>query len=294
MNLAIEYMIRTGTLEAALSLPCAIYLNHIVDRSKKIVLTIKWHDFTSKCLVRQWRLHDCSKFDLLPPFDEISLDKEDLASSDFVIIPMYEPLPFNENPYKSGVRQRGDGLRAMEQEREYQETIDSFFYTKKHKRLRLCWLWAAFIHTFKKNIDEALIYKNLEDQIALTKKKYKTIWLRWLKWQRHLDFDTDIAPELIFANRYTSKSIYERKDIDPNQLCNIKEILHSYSPPKQNEFKPDWFSRSAPYHYVQWQRSPFTVNGNTYTFDSISNTNSTILGSNDSTTMTSSATTTEF
>ena len=42
MNLALEYIIRRGIAQDAIETPCSLFLTHLTDVRKRLVITIAW------------------------------------------------------------------------------------------------------------------------------------------------------------------------------------------------------------------------------------------------------------
>ena len=245
MNLAIEYLIRSKTARDCFQVPCSLFLNHLESHTKRLIITINWHPFSKKYLVKKWYLDNYHSADLLPPFTESSLNHNEIFEDQTTIVPMYELLPFKEQPYKPGIWQRGDGARAMQQETEYSSAIENFLYPPTQKRLRTCWLWATFVKAHKLNMTEAAIYNKVDDQMWMTERQYKSVWRKWLQWKRHLDFDTEIAPELVFFDSYKPKVQEESKEIlnnsghwNPNSFTSLGNA-YVYSPQRGRGKKAD-------------------------------------------------------
>ncbi len=206
MNLAVEYFVRSGTAKDALEIPCSLYLNHTQNNEHGLVVTIHKQQDSEKYFIRHWYLHQSNSRSVLPPFDEFDVESRDqLFVSPHVIVPMYTLLEFQERPYKAGTKQRSRGHRALTQQLEYKEIMDSFFNTSPNRQLRKCWLWMHFLRSYGITLSESVIRSHIDDQMVRVMTHYMQSWAKWELWNKQMCLDTEVAVELIFHQAYGMK-----------------------------------------------------------------------------------------
>ncbi len=183
MNLAIEYLVRSGTAQNGLTLPCSIYISHYASNERLIITIEKSHiykDFT----VRKWKLKETES--LLPPYEEVLLhDYEDLFRSDVTVLPEYKLLDYQEDPYQGSAYVNNEDKIA---EHAYITATAYCGNTTKHKKHRRQWLWERFCEAFE-NVSQS-------DE-------------RWSYWRSYFDIERNqgfIAPELAFKSAYHEKN----------------------------------------------------------------------------------------
>ena len=214
MNLAIEYMLRSGTALDCLQVPCAIYLNRLDRPKQKLAITIHWHPQKERYMVRHWQM-DLAKADkMLPPYEDHFIEnKQELFDNSCVVIPMFSLLRFQEEPYPTGTTQQSRGRKAKSQQEEYYQVMDSFFNTHSNRRMRKCWLWSAFLQAHEVETTDAVIQEKVDDQMLIVHNHYKQSWAKWETWRHHLDFPTHVAVELVFHMSYRKKVLVETQEI---------------------------------------------------------------------------------
>jgi len=210
MTPALEYYLRSGLPKQKFQFPCSLYLDHIKNNNDKIIITINWHRFSGKYLIKKW---DLNKFNSpLPPFTEISLEGSCLFDHHSIILPQYQTIEYQETPYRRGVRQRNDLPMSRFQENEYSKTVENYFNSNRHKKYKQDWLWNAFLYYFGINLPyEMLRYSTYTQQELFTIGKNKTISNNWDLWKKMYCYETEIATELIYQAQYDVKL---RKELD--------------------------------------------------------------------------------
>ncbi len=203
MNLAIEYFLRSGTANDALEIPCSLHLNHMKNKDYGLVVTIHKNPDSGQYLVRHWHLHQANDSSTLPPFDEFYVESRDqLLTSPLTVVPMHALLEFQERPYKAGTKQRSRGRKALTQQLEYKETMESFFNTSINIQLRKCWLWMHFLRSQGMSLSLSDICRNIDEQMSMVNSHYMQSWAKWELWNKQMSFDTGVAIELIFHQAY--------------------------------------------------------------------------------------------
>jgi len=245
MNLAIEYVLRSGTAMDCLQVPCSIYLNRLDDPKQKLAITIHWHPGKERYLIRHWRMNMANASSILPPYEDHFVEKrQDLFEKESVIVPMFSLLRFQEEPYPTGTTQRSRGRQARIQQEEYEEIMGEFFNTYANRRMRKCWLWSAFLHAHEVETTEAVVRDKVDEQMLIVHNNYKQSWAKWESWKHHLDFPTTFAVELTFYASYQEKLLVESRELqEKNGYWLAPNPWSSYSGP--NAIKWDSGSQTS-------------------------------------------------
>jgi len=215
MILAIEYAIRSRIIEDCLETPCSLFLQSRNSKDK-VVITIEWHEFSKKYLAKQWTLKKNRNQELLPPFLEVSLDREELFTSDEVVMPGCDLLEFYPPLYRPK-KQRSHGPEAERQEESYQRYHDNFWNPFSNKNNRLRWLWDAFTKAHGLYLDH--LYHSFQMQITFVQLHMRHRYgLSWGKWLKYMKPETEVASELVFHNAFRThhKIIVNPKPVIPN------------------------------------------------------------------------------
>jgi len=204
MNLAIEYLIRSGAARGLFETPCSLY---IVGRyeADKIAITID-KGFT----VKHWLLDQCGEENVLPPMTEYRV--ADVFESDAVVKPDYCLLEFQEDPIPSGKNTYREPMASDE----YFSYADRFPISSKHEIAKNCWLWRSFRRIYLSSISlpspslcgffrvsSKTPEEVVEDQQIFTAENYPKFWKYWLMWTRHMMPPNKFPGELIFSESYS-------------------------------------------------------------------------------------------
>jgi hypothetical protein len=209
VNLAIEYLIRGDKIKSFLKTPCSLMLTSIRD-ANHLVLVIKDDS------VRHYRVNETPK-NGLPPFSEYKITKENIFTSDKVILPGYMPIPFTEDPFKTGAKQRNDA-NGVFQEIEYTSCLATFYNPPCHINKRINWIWNFFQFYYMPLDYRFTDNKHFEQQRLFARYAMMDddgIWDIWCKWREEMvDYYSFVAPELIFSSCFTKP------------LLRFKNIMH--------------------------------------------------------------------
>lgn len=203
MNIAIEYLVRNKRTRNLLHIPCSLFLNTETDR--KLVVTIKNHYGPGELTVKHWLLWEATSEDRFPKFIEYKVKKEDVFTSEHVVVPKCKLLRFEESPYPSGTKQHSDFPHSTEEQQEYEDCIVNFYNPPVHNQKRTNWLWQAF--------SDQCVPEDLKFDIGQTSKSFdlqreiiqfysKPLWHTWIYWKRHLLDFPGPAAELVFHAEY--------------------------------------------------------------------------------------------
>ena len=197
MNLAIEYLIRTGAIRNFFTAPCTLCVEHWIGA--KMVVGIE-NAGRSEYLVTHWHLEELDEDQRFPKSCQFKILKEELFVSDKIIPSEYHLLPYQELSVGSGHNQYN---RPMYEDI-YDSYLDQLLYSQKHQEIRSHWMWKAFLKIHISRPLLPLIYyeyetgksiMNLEKSIVA---EDSTKWMIWCAWKRRLLRGGRIAPELVF------------------------------------------------------------------------------------------------
>lgn len=184
MNLATEYLVRSGMAQESLHLPCAIFIFHYITHERVIVTVDNVEKFYK---AKKWYVSKATIAEDMPPHDESTLiDKPALFESDLVVPEEYKLIPYHDCHYNQRSYIEPENVR---QEAEFYNIHTQFANTMQHKKARRSWLWNAFCEIH-----------------GATAKAYPR---RWQKWSQFFDIERssgEIAPELSFAQVYEKKN----------------------------------------------------------------------------------------
>jgi len=204
MNLAIEYLIRSGLAREALTLPCSLFLNS--KENEKLVITISKR--IEKYTIKHWEIFNCGNDQALPSMKDYTSEN---MFSDLVIPSGFHPLHFEEQP----VPTEGNTWREPMSTNKYIAYTNNFPSSENHKIIREVWLWKAFAKIYdpprsKFTHSFLPIYAPSSPQYYLkdcclkrlqtdSKNKCPQYWKCWLMWRKHM-LDSYTPGELAFIN----------------------------------------------------------------------------------------------
>ena len=208
MNLAIEYAVRTGVLKNLIKFPCSLFIYNIKQPRDCMVVTMNnnFGGTQDQVSVKHWQVAKCEKKEILPPYAEYTVPRADLYSNERIIVPAYDVVRYEADPFPGGQKQMSDPPYNQSQESKYKECIDNFFCNIKHKNKRRDWLWSMFMEQFlPHSYSEVFKTHSVESQQNVISESFPVIWKGWLMWSKYLlNFD-GIATELVFASDYQDK-----------------------------------------------------------------------------------------
>lgn len=204
MNLAIEYLQRSGDIQNFLRLPCSLFLENLQE--ERIVVCIAEIDQSKVCITR-WYLHESR--DGIPSRKKDTISRDSVFRSHQIIIPGFEPLKYQEQPLPTD---RNRYNRPMD-ESVYDHTIKRYLNSSRHRQFRENWLWKEFC-----GVNQLRTYYNLLKERAerdmygivaigeqrKVKEKFPEMWDRWQEWKRSLLIENEVSSELIFSSFFAS------------------------------------------------------------------------------------------
>jgi len=212
MNLALEYMIRTGEFQFMLDFPYSVFLNNY-DNDHKLVMTIYESFRSGRLAVKHWLVSHCTPDFSVPQFLEYEIDRDELFVSDRTVLPGHYPLWYREEPFEAGRKQHTDMPHAAEDEKSYKDTLDNFLNSKRHRLARIDWLWKLFSSVYNVEMKGYVSTRNATHYMALLKQFYPSLAPNWVRWRRYmLDFSNQVgqvAGELLFHSSYAKQAKLE-------------------------------------------------------------------------------------
>jgi hypothetical protein len=210
MNLAIEYILRSDRIKNLLHLPCSLFLvKNIEDlpTEKMVVTLVPSYDYDDHILIRHWNINKSIATAVLPPYQEYKIDKSEVFTSPYTVVPGYSLFRFREEPFLTGSKQYPDPPYNIFQDKEYNDCLDNFYYPKLHFTLKENWLWSTFNRIYvPTNIKQSYSSKHPKNfQREIVSNYCKDTWSTWLYWRRHLLEFSGPAAELVFDEEYKDK-----------------------------------------------------------------------------------------
>lgn len=211
MNLAIDYMLRSGELLRSATFPVSLFVTR-AESEVKTVITISESLGGKKVFVKHWLIGQCGMDDPVPPFQEHEIDRASICSSDKVILPKHDLLQYRPGLFKAGRKQHNDEPRASADEQEYRESFDFLFNSRKHRKVRGMWLWNAFVKNYNL-YDTKHPYITPEGFSLVLKKTAPHLCDNWKMWKKymldHAEAPGEVAGELLFSREYERQAAAE-------------------------------------------------------------------------------------
>lgn len=205
MNLAIEYLQRSGAIQNFLRFPCSLFLENFQE--ERIVVCIRTSE-SNKLQITRWFLHRRSGGESLPPRKKNTINRDFVFQSKQVIVPDFEPLKYKEEPIPTA---RNRYYRPMD-EKIYLFVLENYLNSFRHRRYRENWLWKAFCQSFRipsrYNFLKSRIENDVYGMIAQEEQeeiKNSESWDNWMYWRENLLIESETAAELIFSSSFSSQ-----------------------------------------------------------------------------------------
>lgn len=205
MNLAIEYLVRSGVIQSAARPPISLFLS---EKESRLVVTIK-DEFSPSdhYTVNHWDISSCQSHQVLPSISEFRVAKDKLFTHHATVLPGYnllayqhECIPTDQNTYYAPM------MHEI-----YSYYFDNFLDSLTHRDNKINWLWLGFVKIYIPEIWEIQPYISqaksvselAEKQRTFVMRKYPKVWGFWKKWNKYLLFPEYVSGELLFANEYS-------------------------------------------------------------------------------------------
>lgn len=222
MNLAIEYMIRSGELRASMKFPISLFVQNSETNEKRVVTVYEaFHE--NRLAVKHWLVSNCHEDEEVPPCVGHEIGRDELFSSEHTVLSRFDLYGYNADPFKTGRKQHTDEPMASIDEEEYNSKFDFLLNSKKHQLCRTNWLWDRFKNAYK--FDHKGYLPTRSDVYgSVLKSEAPHLLKKWVLWRKYmLDFSTqagDVAGELLFHAPY--KELVRREGRTPARPVSIK------------------------------------------------------------------------
>lgn len=203
MNLFVEYLIRSGSIQSFLEMPSSLFLESKNSRNKVIFLI----DSIEETDLVLFKIYDFnSKFQIFPKEESIVVKKDDVFKN--CLVKDVKPIPyidqavnFLENNYNQAM---SDYL--------YQNFNKNLLNSLKHRSYKKDWLWSILTDVFlngllnkdKMNLSFYSRKLIMQKEMSIVTKDYKDINLIWNLWKLQFLYHEKAAPELVFYSLYNN------------------------------------------------------------------------------------------
>jgi hypothetical protein len=204
VNLAIEYLLRTGLIKEFFDEASSIFL--VGPRDYRLAVVIEKTEY--KYILRHWLLSDATPAYALPPMNDcVSRDPfADLRR----LAPEYSPLYYKEaelpSRYSSPIDQ--DKLNS------YTEKI---LCSDEHSESKRRWLWKVFLSIYSPEVQRSITefhfgYYCLSTELIVCRQQrviqydFPELWQYWLMWEKFILIANRTPGELIFASSFSCES----------------------------------------------------------------------------------------
>ena len=203
MNLFVEYLIRSGSIQSFLEMPSSLFLESKNSRNKVIFL-IDSIEETDSVLFKIYDFN--SKFQIFPKEESVIVKRDDVFKN--CLVENMKPIPyvdqavnFLENNYNEAM---SDYL--------YQNFNKNLLNSLKHRAYKNDWLWSLLTDVFfngllNKNKMNLSFYSRkliIEKEMNIVRKDYKDINLIWTLWKLQFLYCEKAAPEIVFHSLYNN------------------------------------------------------------------------------------------
>lgn len=202
MNLGIEYLLRSGAIRSFFQTPCSLFLERAGGRGR---LVISIEEAEDKLAVKHWDF-DRMAHDLLPAHARYEIARDEVFTSERVIVPGYQPIPYHEQPLVASWNAHNHPMDFDQ----FNGCVRNFLNSLKHRAYKADWLWRAFIDSYfmgllSEEIDEFEGWQRrvvVDRQQTFVRNRYKHYWFQWVVWKNELIKDEAAASELVFSSAY--------------------------------------------------------------------------------------------
>ncbi len=189
MNLAIDYLIRTGAVIDLFELPCVLFLQNELGKCRAV--GAEQLDDGSGVLIKHWCLSKSDEKKQLPLCKTHKIHKKDLFLTNKLIPKGFRPLRYLDEPIP---RRYNEPTHPMD-ELYYRDFYGHLLSSQKHYRFKHDWLWNAFANLYLQkslgrqdrmevnaSIRQLYVAKE-QDQLAA---RSPDQWEKWLMWKSNL------------------------------------------------------------------------------------------------------------
>jgi len=200
MNLALEYLVRTGAIRKFLQLPCSLCVQDLFG--ERTVVCLGKPDRSGSLQVTHFHLAFLDENGQMPLSSIYSTYVRSIFDDAKVVIPGHLVVPFAEQPIDTGQNRYNQPMS----ESIYEMFVGYFFNPESHQKTREVWLWKSFreLHLDSLprfgSIFEQQLFLGLEK--SYVRDKHPRKWATWCSWKRQLLVPTNVAAELVFKPDY--------------------------------------------------------------------------------------------
>lgn len=222
MRPTIEHGLRTGYLKSLFKVPFSLFLESIWDDTIYSVLSVdRTPEMNDSLTIRHWNVTNINRKIKLPPCQETVISEKDMFSSEYMVLKDYRTIEYFFNDYEYNPEPEGveTELWVAEEQRKYRSSLDGFYFSSSHKIRRESILWHTFMKGFFSESYHELKSLPLASQQAIVKDVNGSRWQNWRYWKKYiLNFDSVVAPEIIFNQAYQEKV---KQNLDFQELNHI-------------------------------------------------------------------------
>lgn len=198
MDLATEYLLRTKSIRDFFHAPCSLCLNR--GQNKVLVLM---EEIPDSYKITHFFVSDVDG--LFPDREVFEIPRNELYSSEKVIVPDHQPLKYHHAPIETKLNTYRSPIGRVA----WKQMTNKLLNSQKHRRKRNFWLWKCFseqiLHSkhsrYPKDELEA-VYCSEQSYVRRESPKWKV----WLDWKDRMLVSGPAASELIFQDCFTSSS----------------------------------------------------------------------------------------
>lgn len=193
MNLCLEYLIRSGTIQNLLQMPCSVFLSKFHNSVDKIILLLERISNDSQISVSRYNL--LGDYEVLPSHTTQTVPIEQIF--EHVVLPNYKVLKFEECPIDVNLNLHYRPIN----ETHWEYYLLNFLNNDSHRRSRHRWLWSAFVRWQFGSCSEKITDSIVNEEQVIVRKSYAPKWHLWLIWKAtFLEPIVSVASELVFSS----------------------------------------------------------------------------------------------
>lgn len=196
MNLAIEYLVRTGAIKGFFQAPQSLFLE---DGDRRLVVAIEEESHHPESYhVVHWDMSQLKNN--LPQQRHFFVPKAEVFSHRHTAIPHYTLLPYEEESIDTDHNDYNHPMRSEI----FEHFTKHFLNSRAHQRTRTIWLWCSFTERFfNRSFD---VWRRAEIDVSferhVVQHDYPTLWTVWCRWKDLMLLESSVAAELLFMPVY--------------------------------------------------------------------------------------------
>ena len=202
MNLAIEYLVRTGAIKNFFQTPSSICLE---SGKKKIVVSfggerLGGEHVGDSCLcITHWDLSDLDEHNM-PKLVRHQVLPEDIFEDENSILPGCKLLKYWDEPIETRRNSYSHPMDSVV----FRHYTSHLMNSSLHRRSRRNWLWESFR---ERVFDLRRTKRHYGEEQSVVREGYPKEWSLWRNWCRNMlpDPEPEVAGELMFLSSYKTK-----------------------------------------------------------------------------------------